>query len=106
MLISESPAEMFLVAEERGLQHRAKNRLAMKPRCYNEAGNFQSVRLYDCQSVFILYAIGILLSAVILLAEKSIEKYSSNQSRNNQKILCNNKQRAMQFLTNKKNICH
>ncbi|KAJ8931043.1 hypothetical protein NQ314_016071, partial [Rhamnusium bicolor] len=92
----------FLVAEERGLQHRAKNRQALKPRCYNEAGNFQSVRLYDCQSVFILYAIGILLSAVILLAEKSIEKYSSNESRNNQ----NNKQRAMQFLTNKKNIYH
>ncbi|CAG9822647.1 unnamed protein product [Phaedon cochleariae] len=65
--------------DESGLQIRTKNRVSMKPKCYNEAGNFQSVRFYDCYSVFILYLSGIFVSICILLIEKVVNKYKNDK---------------------------
>lgn len=65
----------LLRVDESGLQLRTKQRLSRKPKCYNEGGNFQSVRIYDCHSVFILYLVGILLSVAILFLEKLAFKY-------------------------------
>lgn len=65
--------------DETGLQLRTKRRLSRKPKCYNEGGNFQSVRIYDCQSIFILYLVGIILSLTILFSEKFAFKYSKTK---------------------------
>ncbi|KAG5893067.1 hypothetical protein JTB14_014846 [Gonioctena quinquepunctata] len=67
----------LLRVEESGLQIRTKNRVSMKPKCYSQAGNFQSVRIYDCHSVFILYSVGIIISMIIFTIEKLIAKYST-----------------------------
>ncbi|XP_018580226.1 uncharacterized protein LOC108917896 [Anoplophora glabripennis] len=69
------------MVEERGLQHRIKNRVSIRPRCYNEAGNFQSVRIYDCHSVFILFAMGVALAFGIFWLEIFVEKYYKRQKK-------------------------
>ncbi|KAJ8966577.1 hypothetical protein NQ317_016738 [Molorchus minor] len=69
----------LLLGEERGLQNRVKHRMSHKPKCYNEAGNFQSVRIYDCYSVFMLYISGVLISLTVLCFEKLIHaNYPAN----------------------------
>ncbi|VEN42924.1 unnamed protein product [Callosobruchus maculatus] len=69
----------LLKVHESGLETRTKHRLTRKPKCYNEAGNFQSVRIYDCQSIFILYCIGVLLSLIVLVTENITAKYHEIQ---------------------------
>ncbi|KAJ8944992.1 hypothetical protein NQ318_010194, partial [Aromia moschata] len=71
----------LLIAKERGLQNRIKNRMSIKPKCYNEGGNFQSVRIYDCHSVFIMFALGVLLSLAVLSAEILSVKYRQEKKK-------------------------
>lgn len=82
----------LLRVDESGLQLRTKRRLSRKPKCYNEGGNFQSVRIYDCQSIFILYLVGIVLSLIILVSEKFAFKYSTTK-----KIKLNENKLQIQF---------
>lgn len=64
---------------ETGLQARTKHRISIKPKCYSEAGNFQSVRIYDCNSVFFLYVSGVALSLIIFLIEKLVAEYTKKK---------------------------
>ncbi|CAH1100781.1 unnamed protein product [Psylliodes chrysocephalus] len=60
---------------EVGLAIRNKYKQSRKPKCYNEAGNFQSVGIYDCYTIFKLFCIGSFLSFFVLAIEVVTHKY-------------------------------
>ncbi|KAL1497147.1 hypothetical protein ABEB36_008153 [Hypothenemus hampei] len=72
-------AEIFKIGllkiKEIGLNTRAKHRVVTKPQCNNQSGIFQSVRIYDCLFVIVLFIVGTSLSVAILILEIYCNKW-------------------------------
>lgn len=66
----------LLKLRERGIAERSKVRVVDKPKCNNQAGNFQPVRIFDCLYVLLIYIYGAMLSILVVIVEIVIKRYS------------------------------
>ncbi|CAH1133629.1 unnamed protein product [Ceutorhynchus assimilis] len=73
----------LLVQRERGLNERLKRRTLIKPKCNNQAGNFQSVRILDCAQVLLFFVYGFIMALVIFFVEIIVARKTKKQTNNN-----------------------
>ncbi|XP_066254133.1 ionotropic receptor 75a-like [Euwallacea similis] len=69
----------LLRLQETGIAMRAKVRVVRKPQCNNQAGIFQSVRIFDCFYVLLIFVYGNLIAVCVLILERILIKYSGTK---------------------------